>query len=119
MTIGFRIVLIGSLKNKLHVNFPTGVLAKKIFSHFHRWRDNGVKLDAGVSDINTASTELMSVTGEEDFLGMNLVAQQQREGRTVTLCVDKKIYYTVTYRNGRRPSLMIPSEATNKPKEKA
>lgn len=43
----------------------------------------GGKLDAGVSDINTASTELMSVTGEEEFLRMNLEAQQQRGGCTL------------------------------------
>lgn len=76
----------------------------------------GGKLDAGVSDINTASTELMSVTGEES-LRMNLGARQQREGCTLTLCAaDKKIDRTGIEKNG--PSLMIPSEATNKPERK-
>lgn len=57
-------------KSTSFVNYLTGVKEKKKDQNFQSlplMLRYDVKLDAGISDIHTASTELMSVTDEESF----------------------------------------------------
>lgn len=58
-------------KSTSFVNYLTGVKEKKKkdqnFQSLPLMLRYDVKLDAGISDIHTASTELMSVTDEESF----------------------------------------------------
>lgn len=57
-------------KSTSFVNYLTGVKEKKKDQNFQSlplMLRYDVKLDAGISNIHTASTELMSVTDEESF----------------------------------------------------